>query len=44
MRKSGGGTADFGVEDAFSELFYVVDFVLFGDEEAKVGVIFSEFF
>lgn len=44
MRESGGGTADFGVKDAFSELFDVVDFVLLGDEEAEVGVILSEFF
>ena len=42
MREGGGRARDLRMQDAIGELFYIIDFLLLGNEEAKIRVVLPE--
>lgn len=42
MREGGGRARDLRMQDAIGELFYIIDFLLLGNQEAKIRVVLPQ--
>lgn len=42
MREGGGSARDLRMQDAIGELFYIIDFLLLGNQEAKIRVVLPQ--